>query len=158
MKDLPPHWVHRTVSKPHAFLKVDEPTEYDPSTKYIRGKKPDVEELYLPKLAPGELQPHRWANGDPYDGTSARIGIHDRLAPIITEYVKKLGIWDLMIDTINNNPMPADTTRFYTVKSPYVEGREFTWSAKRPDNFYGSDVSSLYCSIVVAHSLFDYSN
>ena len=99
-----------------------------------------IEELDLRPLKRGEFQEYRWKNGDDYDGVAGRVGVPPHLASTIRDYIKKIGIWDLMIDTILNDPMGQDTTRFYTV--PSGDGkRNFTWSAKRPDNFYGSDVS-----------------
>lgn len=123
--------------------KVVPPTIYQPKERYQEDTKPAVEELSLKPLASGTMEEYRWANGDPYDGFSARIGVPPTLGPALNEYVRGLGLWDLMIDTIYNNPMEPDSTRFYNLTSPFGDGvgRNFTWSAKRPGNFYGSDVS-----------------
>mmetsp|Transcript_19450 Transcript_19450/g.42294 ORF Transcript_19450/g.42294 Transcript_19450/m.42294 type:complete len:820 (-) Transcript_19450:205-2664(-) len=119
---------------------VDTPTMYEPKTHYKKDINPKVEELDTSPIGPGTMLEHRWANGDTYDGFSARIGIPDKLVSVLTEYVKDLGLWDLMIDTVYNKPMEPDSTRFYEFTSPYGNGeRNFTWSAKRPDNFKGSD-------------------
>ena len=91
---------------------------------------------------------HKWANGNKYDGLGARIGIHPQLAPTITQYVKDLGLWDMMINIVKIDPMPQDTTMFFNVTSLYGgEGRNFSWSAKRTDIVYGSAVS--FGSLVV---------
>ena len=121
-------------------LQVEGPSEYVEREQYDKDYSPKVEELAKPKLAPGEMKLYEWANGDAYDGASAVIGIPPQLIPTLTDYVKGLGIWDIMVDTIKNDPMPPDSVRFYNVTSPLGDGdRTFTWSAKRPDNFYGSD-------------------
>ena len=133
--------------KPVTTATVNEPSEYEYKEKYTKDQDPSVEKLAMPPIKPGELQLYQWDNGDAYDGASARIGIPPKLSETIRDYVKQLGIWDLMINTINNNPMPKNSTRFYTMKSPYEEGKTFTWSAKRPDNFYGSDVSTIFTSV-----------
>ena len=123
---------------------VTRPTMYEEKVRYVVDQDPAIEELAKPKLKPGEMAKYQWANGDEYEGMSALIGISPHLVETITDYVKGLGIWDIMIDTITKNPMPPDSTNFYNVTSPYGNGeRTFTWSAKRPDNFYGSDVSVL---------------
>lgn len=115
-------------------------TVYVPKERYQKDLNPAVEELDTTPLAVGEMATYKWANGDAYDGFSARIGIPPELVETVTDYVKKMGLWDLMIDTVYNDPMEPDSTRFYNFTSPYVsDGRNFTWSAKRPDNFYGSD-------------------
>ncbi|KAL7543508.1 hypothetical protein ACHAXR_012794 [Thalassiosira sp. AJA248-18] len=125
-------------SKPLTTV-VDAPIEYEYKERYEKDHDPAIEELAMPPIKPGELQEYKWANGDSYDGTSARIGIPPKLSETIRNYVKKLGIWDLMIHTMKDDPMPKNSTRFYTMASPYEDGKKFTWSAKRPDNFYGSD-------------------
>ena len=123
------------------------PTAYRLKQYYRRDKDPVPEGLSSGPLAPGVMEEYSWANGDPYDGFSARIGVPPGLGPALTEYVKGLGLWDLMIDTIYDNPMEPDETRFYNLTSPFGEGgRNFTWSAKRPGNFYGSDVSHVACN------------
>ena len=133
---------------------VPRPTMYEYKVKYVVDQNPTIEELARPNLKPGEMAKYQWANGDEYDGMSALIGVPPHLVETITDYVKGLGIWDIMIDTITKNPMPPDSTNFYNVTSPYGNGeRTFTWSAKRPDNFYGSDVSrSLFCFIMLVFS------
>ena len=120
---------------------VPRPIEYKGKRKYDKDHEPWVEKLAMPPIEPGEFQLYKWANGDSYDGVSARIGIPANLADTIRDYVKELGIWDLIIDTITVDPMPKNSTRFYNIESSYEKGKNFTWSAKRPDNFYGSDVS-----------------
>lgn len=117
------------------------PTIYQPKPTYRVDKKPVVEPLQAHDLAPGEFHEHRWGNSDSYDGFGARIGIPPELVSTVTQYVKDLGLWDLMINTMYNDPMEPDSTRFYNLTSPYGGGRNFTWSAKRPDNFKGSSVS-----------------
>lgn len=125
--------------------KVDEPTIYEPKPAYVVDTEPKVEKLDETPVPPGKMVVHKWGNGDPYDGLGARIALPPQLVPTITKYVKDLGLWDMMIDMIKNDPMPQDSTRFFNVTSPYGgEGRNFSWSAKRPDNFYASDVS---CSL-----------
>ena len=116
------------------------PIEYKGKRKYDKDHDPWVEKLAMPPIEPGEFQFYKWANGDAYDGVSARIGIEAKLADTIRDYIKELGIWDLIIDTITGDPMPKNSTRFYNIESIYEKGKNFTWSAKRPDNFYGSDV------------------
>ena len=136
-----------TANKVHHQVddkEVTRPTMYEEKVKYVVDQNPTIEELAKPNLKPGEMAKYQWANGDEYDGMSALIGVPPHLVETITDYVKGLGIWDIMIDTITKNPMPPDSTNFYNVTSPYGNGeRTFTWSAKRPDNFYGSDVSVL---------------
>lgn len=146
-----------TANKVHHQVddkEVTRPTMYEEKVKYVVDQNPTIEELAKPNLKPGEMAKYQWANGDEYDGMSALIGVPPHLVETITDYVKGLGIWDIMIDTITKNPMPPDSTNFYNVTSPYGNGeRTFTWSAKRPDNFYGSDVSrSLFCLIMLVFS------
>jgi len=117
---------------------VETPTPYQPKEKYQADQDPNVEHLLFPPLAPGVMETYKWANGDAYDGLSARIGIPPQLKDTVIEYVKGLGIWDIILDTMKpENQMRPDSTKILTVKSPY-SGQNFTWSAKRPDNFYGT--------------------
>jgi len=123
----------------HAVLPtVDTPTPYTPKEKYRADRDPNVEQLQFPPLAPGVLETYKWANGDPYDGLSARIGIPPQLKDTIIAYAKGLGIWDIILNTMEpENQMRPDSTKILTVASPY-SGQNFTWSVKRPDNFEGS--------------------
>ena len=118
---------------------VEKPTPYKPKEKYQPDQDPTVEQLQFPPLAPGVMETYKWANGDAYDGLSARIGIPPQLKDTIIEYVKGLGIWDIILNTMKpENQMRPDSTKILTVESPY-SGQNFTWSVKRPDNFFGSD-------------------
>lgn len=127
----------KSSDKKKGMPTVDEPTTYTPREKYEPDRDPIVEELSFPPIAPGVLQPYQWANGDAYDGMSARIGIPPQLKSTIIEYVKALGIWDIIIDTMTKNQLPPDSTKILEVHSPYSD-QNFTWSIKRPDNFEGS--------------------
>lgn len=119
---------------------VGEPTMYEHRYRYSKDYEPEIEDMVKPDLKSGEMVEHKWANGDDYDGTSALIGIPPQMVEVLTDYVKGLGIWDIMVDTIMKNPMEPDNVRFYNVTSPFGNGeRTFQWSAKRPGNFYGSD-------------------
>jgi hypothetical protein len=114
---------------------VDTPTPYIPREKYGADRDPNVEELSFLPIAPGVMETYKWANGDAYDGLSARIGIPPQLKDTIIEYVKKLGIWDIILNTMKEeNQMSPDSTKILTVTSPY-SGQNFTWSVKRPGNF-----------------------
>lgn len=117
---------------------VDTPTPWVEKEKYQVDRDPAVEQLQLPPLAPGVMETYKWANGDAYDGLSARIGIPPQLKDTIIDYVKGLGIWDEILTTMKpENQMRPDSTKILTVASPY-SGQNFTWSVKRPDNFEGS--------------------
>ena len=120
---------------------VEGPSPYVEMEAYEADHHPAIEELDAGRMARGTMEEYRWANGDPTNGLAGRVGVPPGLRDAIVGYVKGLGIWDLMIDTVLNDPMDLNTTRFYEVESPFGGGRYFTWSAKRPDNFYGSDVS-----------------
>lgn len=134
---LPYDDIDESSVKKKGMPTVDEPTTYTPREKYEPDRDPTVEELSFPPIAPGVLQPYQWANGDAYDGMSARIGIPPQLKSTIIEYVKALGIWDIIIDTMTKNQLPPDSTKILEVHSPYSD-QNFTWSIKRPDNFEGS--------------------
>jgi len=117
---------------------VDTPTYFIPREKYQADRDPNVEELSFLPIAPGVMETYKWANGDAYDGLSARIGIPPQLKDTIIEYVKGLGIWDIILNTMKpENQMSPDSTKILTVASPY-SGQNFTWSVKRPGNFEGS--------------------
>ncbi|KAK1733850.1 hypothetical protein QTG54_015377 [Skeletonema marinoi] len=134
----------------HAVLPtVDTPTPYTPKEKYRADRDPNVEQLQFPPLAPGVLETYKWANGDPYDGLSARIGIPPQLKDTIIAYAKGLGIWDIILNTMEpENQMRPDSTKILTVASPY-SGQNFTWSVKRPDNFEGSSSDMHWFDIAV---------
>ena len=131
---LPNNDDHQTILLPT----VDSPTTFTPREKYRADRDPNVEELSFPPISPGVMETYKWANGDAYDGLSARIGIPPQLKETIIEYVKELGIWDIILNTMKpENQMRPDTTKILTLTSPY-SGQNFTWSVKRPDNFDGS--------------------
>ena len=95
------------------------PTTYRPKRYSRRDKDPAHEGLSSGPLAHGAMEDYSWANRDLYDGFPERIGVPPGLGPALNKYTKGLGMWDIMIDTIYDNPMEPDETRFYNLTSPH---------------------------------------
>ena len=120
---------------------VPYPVDYATKERYWPDRQPEVEEMVTTPLVPGEIMKLTWANGDDYDGLSYRVGVERKLQKAIVDYLKKLGLWDIIHETMYDNPLQEDSTRFHRLPSPYDPSRTMTWGVKRPSNYDESAVS-----------------
>jgi len=117
---------------------MPKPMEYREKEQYYADRDPEVEEMVSTPLKSGEVMKLTWANGDDYDGLSYRVGAESKMRKSIVGYLEKLGLWDIIQETMYDNPLPEDSTRFHRLPSPYDPTRTMTWGIKRPENYDGS--------------------
>lgn len=132
---------------------VPYPVDYTAKEQYWPDRQPKVEEMVTSPLMPGEIMKLTWANGDDYDGLSYRVGVERKLRKAIVDYLKKLGLWDIIHETMYDNPLQEDSTRFHRLPSPYDPSRTMTWGIKRPANYDGTAVSLAYRQVLIVFRL-----
>ncbi|KAL7540281.1 hypothetical protein ACHAXR_009997 [Thalassiosira sp. AJA248-18] len=122
------------------------PLDLKPNTDLQSGK---YGKFLLPELKPGQAETLKWEDdGSIVQSYATRIGLPPQLVPTLTEYVKEMGLFDIMMNKIYDNPINPGEIEWYSFQSPYQKKgakesdetpRNFTWNVERPSKKWFSD-------------------
>ncbi len=109
----------------------------------------EFERFLTPDLKPGHATLLRWANdGSIVQDYAARVGLPPQLIPTLRDYASGLGLLDIMMNMLYDDPLPPDGARWFTFQSPYQtvteedasKIRNLTWNVERPAKKWKSDM------------------
>ncbi|KAL3810922.1 hypothetical protein ACHAXA_008772 [Cyclostephanos tholiformis] len=110
----------------------------------------DFEHFQPTELSPGQVDLLRWeADGTIVQEYGARVGLPPNLIPTLIEYVRDMGLLDIMTNMLYDDPLPPDGARWFSFQSPYQRRamggddgnlRNFTWNVERPAKKWKSDM------------------
>lgn len=100
-----------------------------------------------PDLDPGQVDIIKWDDtGSVVQEYGARVGLPPQFVPTLKEYIKEMGLLDIMQNMLYDNPLPPDGVDWFSFQSPYQKGakdgemRNFTWNVERPAKKWKSDM------------------
>ena len=117
------------------------------SSKKVTNKLSDEFGHFLtPDLKSGQADNLKWEDGVIVQDYAARVGLPPHFIPTFTQYAKDIGLYDIMMNMLYENPLSPGGSEWFSFQSPYqkkVEGEEmrnFTWNVERPDKKWKSDM------------------
>eukprot|EP00581_Thalassiosira_minuscula_P008869 CAMPEP_0183706800 /NCGR_PEP_ID=MMETSP0737-20130205/3544_1 /TAXON_ID=385413 /ORGANISM="Thalassiosira miniscula, Strain CCMP1093" /LENGTH=514 /DNA_ID=CAMNT_0025934311 /DNA_START=76 /DNA_END=1617 /DNA_ORIENTATION=+ len=113
-------------------------------------KKEEFGHFLTPDLKPGQASVLRWdSDGSIVQDYAARVGLPPQLVPTLIEYIKDMGLYDIMTNMLYDDPLPPDGAEWFSFQSPYQtkdpavdasQIRNFTWNVERPAKKWKSDM------------------
>lgn len=109
----------------------------------------EFERFLTPNLEAGQASLLRWANdGSIVQDYAARVGLPPQLIPTLRDYATRMGLFDIMMNMLYDDPLPPDGAKWFTFQSPYQKDieedaskvRNFTWNVERPAKKWKSDM------------------
>jgi len=98
-------------------------------------------------LKPGQVELLKWDDDKTIvQEYGARVGLPEHFVPTIKAYAKEMGLLEIMINKLYDNPLEPGGADWYSFQSPYQKGakegemRNFTWNVERPAKEWKSDM------------------